>query len=718
MDETLGTSAKVIAGIPTEDKTDQAAFFVELEARFTRCTAFESEARQRFVNDFKFANADSENNWQWEDALRQDRELEEKPYLTINKTRQHNLQIINDARQNKPGIAMRPTGGGASYKAAEAIGGITRYIEYHSNAQRIYDAAMKMLVDGGVGYWRVITDYCTPDSFDQDIRLKSIADPLCVFIDPDAREPDRSDMNFAFIFESKNKDEAAKLYPEYQPGSDGGFNIPMPDSPLMSSDDVVISEYFRRIWQQDTLYRMPNGQTIRASTLQEEGLALLDGDSEILKRPILVPIVEWYLVVGRTLVDAKVIPGKYVPVVQICAEEIRIEGKLDRKSHTRALKDPQRMYNYWASSAVEYGALQTKSPWVGPAAAFEGHDTVWDSANTENRAYLPYNQYDDQGQKLDPPQRVAPPMSAPVALEGMKISQLEMMLVSGQYQNEMGQQGNERTGAAINARQRQGDNATYHYIDALAIGLTYTGKIILDMLPVIYDTERIIMILGKDQQSKELKINPEQKQAYTEKMDSEGKPTEATLNPKVGLYEVQADVGPGYATQRQEAFNAFSLILTQNPTMAAIIGDIMLRAGDFPLADEAAERLRRLVPKEALGEGPSKQESILQQQVQTMQGTIQALMDQLVIAESKLVRQAEKTGVEKYKALTERLKAILDSEKSADEVKLEVLSLLSTILGASAQTEASPDEPQRASDPTRPLGNDGGMLGQRFMSGQ
>jgi hypothetical protein len=702
----------------------KADFFKEAEERFARCDQFESQARVRFLNDLRFANGDSDNHWQWEQQLVTSRKNDGKPYLTINKTRQHNLQIVNDARQNKPGIAVRPTGGGSTYSSAQSFAGIMRYIEYHSAAQDIYDSAMNFCVSGGVGYWRVMTEYCNEMSFDQDIRIKHIADPLTVYIDPDAREPDKSDMNYAFLFETKSKDTVKAKFPQYQ-DSDGSATLGLnPESPFLAGDDVMVCEYYRRTWEPDTLYRTPQGAVMKKSELSEEAQKMMDENPDVMTRPTLNPKVEWFLIVGHSVLDTKVVPGRYVPVVQITGEEIRIEGVLDRKSHTRALKDPQRMYNYWSSASVEYGALQTKTPWVAAAGAMEGYEDVWAKANTENLAFLPYNAYDDNGQKLDPPIRVTPPMSAPVALDGMKVSQMEMMLVSGQYDNQMGQQGNERTGAAINARQRQGDNATYHYINGLAIGVKYTGKIILGMIPTIYDTKRTIMILGQDATTQELQVDPNAKEAYSEQTGADGQPQARFLNPNVGYYEVQADIGPGYGTQRQEAFNALSVMLAQNPALTAIVGDILLRAADFPLADEAAERMKRMVPPAALGTGPTDNEKQLTQQVQNMQGTIQALMDQLVVSQAQILRQQGKTGVDSYGAYTDRIKVLLDSGQSAQELKLAFIQLVADMMQEPAQLAkaTAPDTIAQSGIPAlagdlatqRPLAPNGGMIGTRF----
>jgi hypothetical protein len=681
---------------PDDKDADQAdlmsyamtEFMKGVEKRYTEVQEFESEARARFLEDYKFSNGDSNNHWQWTDALKQSREAEKRPFLTINKTRQHNLQIVNDARQNKPSIKISPVSDGASYAAAQAIAGICKGIEYHSSAQDIYDRAVDFMVQGGAGSWRLVTDYSSPKSFDQEIRIKSIADPLSLYIDPYAVAPDKTDMRYAFLFENMSKEEAKTRWPDWDPAKGiSGLSI-SPDSPFVLSDEVIVTEYYRKVMEDDVLYRTAGGATVLKSKLDPESLSLLADNKTVISRPVKIPRIEWFLIVGRTVMEMKQIPGEYVPVVQISGEETRINGKLDRKSHTRALKDPQRMYNYWSSAGVEYGALQTKVPWIGPAEAFAGHTEIWENANLNNYAYLPYNQFAD-GQKLDAPHRVEPPVAAPVAIQGMAIAQQELMMASGQYQNSMGQPGNERTGKAITERQRQGDNATYHYINALALGIRATGKIILSMLPYVYDTKRVIQIVGMDSSVNQLNITPDAGQAYTEQLGPDNAPTYRALNPTIGYYEVQADVGPGYATQRQEAYNAFALILTQNPALSAIIGDIMFQAGDFPNAAEAAQRLKRMVPPQALGQGPTENEQKLMTQVQGLQATVTGLMDQLVMSQAQVLRQGDKTAVEQYKAFTERMDALLDKGIDLANIKVSLAKLV-------ADLKKDPDQLQTA----------------------
>lgn len=661
----------------------------EAQQRFERCEKWEGEARKHYLNDVKFANGDSDNLFQWPDAVRQNRDIDQRPCLTINKTHQHNLQIVNDAKKNKPSVTVRPVSNGATYKAAEAFEGIVRHIEYISNAQTAYDTATSSQVEGGVGYWRVLTDYENDDSFDQEIFIRRIADPLAVFTDPDCQEADGSDARFGFIFEDMPRDEFKDEYPdemEYVAQAALGNG-----SGWIDKDHVRIAEYYRRVEKSDKLVAFTDQQTgtlitERKSNIPPVVYKSLKQDPSFKERDIIDHNIEWYKIVGEHILEKKDWMGKYVPIVKIVGEETIIDGMMDRKGHTRALKDPQRIYNYWSSSAVEQVALQGKQPWVAPAEAIEGYETYWGNANKSNYSVLPFNAMKDDGTVIPPPFRSEPPQMAQAYIQGMQISSQEMMMVSGQYQAQMGEPSNERSGKAIAERQRQGDTATYHFIDNLAIGIRYTGKILIDLIPKVYDTKRVRKILGLDGSEMELQIDPSQKQALSVTEMKEGKAVKAIFNPSVGEYDVQSDVGPAYSTQRQEAFNAFSQIAAQSPELMGVIGDLLFKSADFPGADEIAERLERMVPPQAKG-GVSPQVQAMQQQIQQLTGIATNLTQELAAEKRKVKSREEQKEVDVYEAITKRLDVIAKHFEVTPKDKSEMLHDLMVQEHASGLTQ-------------------------------
>jgi hypothetical protein len=654
----------------TEEETKTNDGIVkEAKDRVKRILDWESTSRQLFIQDIKIANADADNHWQWPNNIRMARIADDRPCLTVNKIRQHNLQIINNAKQNKPGIVVRGTGNGATKESADVCTAIMRHIEYQSNATVAYDTATSFQVQGGIGYWRIVTDYAGDDTFDQEIFIKRIDDPLTVLMDPDIKELDGSDARFCFIIDDVPREEYENSYPDYK-DSVGLDNLGIGDD-WCAKDHIRVAEYYRKIEEKDELLSWQDEkgkrQTIKKSQIPPEVLESMEEDLQLNRRTIWVPKIEWFLIIGDKVADKRDWPGKYIPVVRLIGEETKVEGQLDRKGHTRAMKDPQRIYNYWTSSAVEHVALQGKTPWVGPIEAFEGHEQYWKNANTDNAAYLPFNGFLEDGTtQISPPQRPTPPTTAPAYLTGMQVAQQELMDVSGQQQNSMGVQGNERTGKAINERQRQGENATYHFIDNLGVAIRFTGKILLDLIPKIYDTERVMNVLAEDGTSFEIQIDPTAQQAMAAHLNHDNEVILRVFNPKLGLYDVQADIGPSYGTQRQEAFEAFTLLLTQAPALSSLIGDIMLRAGDFPGADEAAERLKRMVPKQALGQGPTQQEQMLTQQVQQLSKALEAALSQVGTEKLKLIGKEQMRDIDVYEAETKRLAAMHDWLGQAD----------------------------------------------------
>jgi hypothetical protein len=644
--------------------------------RFNRCESWEKDARILFREDLRFANADADNGFQWPDTIKSARETDRRPCLTINKVRQHNLNIINDTKQNKPAIKFIPSGGQATVKAAQILNAIMRKIEYQSKAQTAYDHATAYQVQAGVGYLRVCTDYVDARSFDQDIFIKSVPDPLMVYIDPDAKEPDKSDMKFAFIFEDLPIEEFKSKYPKFRKEASPAYTLG--NSTWIDKDRVRIVEYFRIVEEEDQILETEDGEIIWQSQVGKElfkaTLELAEGD--LPTRRVTQKVVEWKLIVGNKVIEENVFPGTYIPIVPVVGEEVIIDGKLDRKGHTRAMKDPQRMYNYWSSMAVEYGGLQTKTPWIAAKESIEGFEDVWANANQDNRAFLPYRGIGENGETLlPPPSRVDPPVAAPVAVTAMQIAQQEMESVSGQFVAQMGQQSNERTGAALHQRQMQGDRATYHYMDNLAKALRQIGQIVLDIIPIIYDTERVMSVMGEDGENFEVTINPAMPQAAQASMDpNTGKEMDIIFNPQVGNYMVMASVGPAYATRREQAFEAFTLMLTQSPQLTSVVGDLMFRAADFPLAAEAAERLKKMVPPQALGQGPTQNEMMLQQQVKNLTNLVQELVGQLHKGQLKDHAQEEKNQISEYDAITKRLGVLLKDQQADKSLLLQAIS--------------------------------------------
>jgi hypothetical protein len=554
-----------------------------------------------------------------------------------------------------------------------------RRIEYISDAASAYSKAMEFQVGGGIGYWRIVTDYTDEDSFDQEIFIKPIPDPLSVYMDPHIKRRDGSDARYAFIFDDMPRDVAERKY-----GKIVGKSI-MGEGELSwtRKDSVRVAEYYERDESKEWLYAIEgeDGATtlIRESELPAENRDLFDmamAQGRAQRRRVPKWTVEWYLIVGDEIADKSTWAGKYIPIIRAVGEEVVLEGRLDRKGLTRYLKDAQRAYNYNASAALEFGALQSKSPYMAPVEAIEGLEDYWRTANTQNHAYLPYNHADEQGNPVPAPQRQQPPSTAPVFMDGMQAAEHELMMASGQYEATFSEQGNEISGVSIEQRQKQGQRVTFHFQDAMADAIRFTGVQLIDLIPKIYDTKRVLRIRAEDGEEHSIQIDPQSKKALQQQTDEGEARSKAIFNPAVGKYDVIAKCGPNFDTRREKAFDAMTQLLAAQPALAQVIGDLYMGTADFPAADKLQERMRNWIPKAILGEGPSPDEQQMQMQLQQASQIIQHLQQQL--ADKSVQQQLEakrvdmdalnhlalrmendnKSILEAFKAETDRLKSL------------------------------------------------------------
>lgn len=731
---------------PLPSPSEQEQLIVkEAKAHFKICVAWEAQTRLNFEYDYKFANGDSHNKYQWDNDLVIKREGESRPCLTVNKIAQHNLMVINDSKQNKPGIRIRPVGEDASYDAAQLFQELVYHTEYISSAENIYDSAMTFQVQAGIGYWRIDIDKLDQDSFDKEIFIKRIKDPRSVYLDPNITEIDGSDANFGFIFDDIAKDIFKAEYPDYASIASQSVMGESGVDGWISQNNVRVCEYFKKKQKKDKLitWTTQDGKQIikRKTKLTDEekeeyDIVTADDTSKRLfqykEEKVITDDIHWYKIAGDRIIDDGPWIGKYIPIVRLPGVETIIDGVMDRKGHTRMLIDPQRQYNWNASADVEYGALQTKIPWVAPMAAIEGFEKFYETANSVNLSYLPYNHRDEDGEIIPPPQRPAAPQAGPAYVQRMQASVQEMMMASGQYQSQSGENENAKSGVAINARQRQGDRATYHFLDNQAIAIRFTGKILLDLYPKVYDTKRIMRFSTRDGTVMNVTIDPNAERGFqeipTQEQDANNKVKQVVLNPNKGIYDIQSDTGPSYATRRMEAFAALTQMAQSDKEFMHIGGDLVFKVADFPEADILAQRWRRSISPAILGDTPDPQAEqamhMASDKIQQLTGLIQQQAEELknrdrefkikedelefkrTHSDREIKLEAGKSGIAEdrgdYEAETKRLTAIANAGKTNEGVPMKSLKPLLEQLLATMKDDNLDEDRKEIEEPPVP----------------
>jgi hypothetical protein len=529
----------------------------------------------------------------WEDAELRQRSLDSRPALTTNLLPAYIRQVVNDARQNQVQIKVHPVGGEASDEIANVYEGLIRHIEYDSMADSAYDTALEHAVKGGFGYFRAITEYVSPMSFDQKIMIKRVRNPFSVLTDPNAIEPDGSDMGYGFVSSRLSKNQFKLQYPKATTTFDQIGRATGDNGGWVDKDTCRISEYYRVEEDRKTLVLMSDGTT-RLATDKEP---LPEGVEPVATRETLVRKVMWYKLTGAEVLEKVEIPCPWIPIFPVYGNESDIDGKLKRTGLVADAMDPSRMYNYWLSSATEEIALRTKTPFIGAAGQFEGFEKDWVDANRRNFAYLEYNPVTLEGSLAPAPQRQS---AADVPAGYIAMSQIareNIKAVTGIFDASLGARSNETSGKAIMARQREGDVSTFHYPDNLSRAITHLGRCLVYMIPKIYDTERMERIVDPDGTARQVTLNERLPQP---KQDKSGAIQTIANDLTIGEYAVAIDTGPAYTTLRQEAADAMLSVGQSWPKLFEVAGDKVVRAMGWPNGDDIADRIEKTLPPNLL----------------------------------------------------------------------------------------------------------------------
>jgi len=670
-----GYVANIGSNPVTKDGADDDKM-ATMRSRLQMAMAAYSDSREDELDDLRFMAGSPDNQWQWPaDVLAtrgavQGQSINARPCLTINKLPQHVRQVTNEQRQNRPSGKVIPVDDNADVQVAEIINGVVRHIEYISDADVAYDTACDNQVTYGEGYIRLLTEYCDEDTFDQDIKIVRVRNAFSVYMDPTIQDPCGADAKWCFVTEDILKSEYEEMFPDATPIStlmaQGVGNESM--AQWLAEDTIRIAEYFYYTHERATLHLYPDNQTAFSGTPRDKQLKGMFG-APVRTREVDRKKVMWMKTNGFDILEEREWPGKWIPVVRVIGNEWEVEGQIYISGLVRNAKDAQRMYNYWVSQEAEMLALAPKAPFIGYGGQFEGYEQQWKTANTTNWPYLEVNPdvTDAAGGVLPLPQRAQPPLPQTGLIQAKMGAGEDIKATTGQYDASLGQQGNERSAKAIIAREKQGDVGTYHYVDNLARAIRHITRQIVDLIPKVYDTQRIARIIGVDGEVGMVKFNPTQPEAVKEVRDQTGALIEKIYNPGVGTYDVMVTTGPGYMTKRQEALDAMSQILQSNPQLWTVAGDLFIKNMDWPGAQEMAERFKKILDPKVLATNDQTPE--MQQAQQQIQALTQELnqMSSIIehIKDSAAQREIDikeyKAQIDAFDAETKRIAAVQNS---------------------------------------------------------
>ena len=637
-----------------------------------------SENRREMLDDQKFAAGE-----QWPDNIAKKRQAEGRPIQTINRLPAFIDQVVGDARQNRPSIKVHPAEDG-DVDIANIYDGLIRAIQNESNADFAYDTAIEHTATFGFGAWRIKTDYESHDTFNQIILIERIVNPLNVYFDKNAQQPDYSDARHVAYLSQIPKDEYKKRWPKAEVSDFKDF-----DAEWLGQDDcVVIAEFWYKEDEEATLYLVQDEDGNYQTTLEKPPVFIRIVD----QRKTYIPKVKMCICSGANEpLEESDWAGQYLPIVGVNGKEDLVDGKRMLRGLVRFSKDAQRMYNYWRTVDTEQKALAPKAPVLVSATQIQGLEKFWQQSLTENLPYLVYNP--------DPTATMPQRLNAGIMDKGANEAALmcvdEMKSTTGIYSASLGEQDNEKSGRAILAQQRKGDTANFAYFDNVSRAIRYTGRAIIDLIPKIYDSARVIQIMGADGEKKLQRIN------QLAEVDGQQK----FLDLSVGKYDLVVTQGSNYATKRIEAINSMVEIARVNPAIMQIAGDLIVKAMDWDGAEEIAERLKKTLPPQLQDQDPNGLPPEVQGIIEQGKAQIDELTAKLKELESGHELKEDELRLKKYeidvKAELELAKLSQGTTYTPEQVQNIVNRLL---MNAASQPELEENEQEQPEKEEMPNG--------------
>lgn len=651
--------------------------------QFRTCVNALSHFRKEALDDTKFrAGTWGEVSHQWPAGVQEDREHDGRPCITVNRIPSFIRQVTNMARQAHLRIQVSPVDDKGDPKVAETIQSIIRNIEVQSWADRAYAAGSEKQAEIGLGIIGITVEWADPDnekSMRRRIRIVQKKNPLAIYHDVAAREADWSDADYSFEVTDLDPD-AYELHTGKKPpvvtdsmfGSDGDET-----GDWFPNGKIRIAQWFNReaVGEKKRIALLSDGTVIPYPTPEQKAEIEALGTTIKQDRYVQKRQLVWRKITGREILEESIWPARAQPYIPVMGDELEVDGEKDWRGVTRDAKGSARMYNVQASALIEAIGSALRAPVVGPLGAFGAPNSqqrkAWETDNRKRHAFLEYSPISIDNTLAPPPQRASYEPSIGNIVAGIQQTDNDLKTTAGFNDASLGERGPQESGKAIIARQRQDEMGSSHYLDNLRFALCSVGRQLVQLIRVYYDEPTVVRITGKDDRQRKVMVfsgagkdprNPEFLSTHPGPMPlpmadgsmvQPGQKIPFQLPEGVsdiydldaGEFDIEVSASPSSGSRRQEAVEAMSSLFERMPPeLAAKFLDLYFMVMDFPLAQQMAERAKKLLPPELQDQdegGPAAQSPQTVAQLQALTGQLQQTQQALQAAQQELGSQQQ-----------------------------------------------------------------------------
>lgn len=673
----------------SKSDSDDEATIVEMRKRFDRCVTAEQENRENYVKDLRMSSSAD----QWDEEVKKKRGLN-RPAMTFNMLNLVVKQIIGDYRQNKLNIKVLPAGAQSTDQIADIFAGLIRHIERDSHAEYAYTNALECACRGNIGWIRVMTEYEADDVFHQKLVIRPVHNSLTVYCDPAAKLITRSDAEFMFITERMNKEDYKRKYPKAEPG---GWDLNSDDysENWESDDDIRLCEYYTKEKVNARLAQFDSGAVVQIDSDDEIKALEQIGWKVVKEREAERVNIRWRRCSGFEVLEERVYKTKTIPVIPVLGEEVNVEGKTLLRSAVFYALDSQKSYNYERSTSIERNALSAKAPWKVTQKEIEQWKEQWDNVNNTPQPYLVFS--------VDPahpqgPERIEPPTPAAAEIQSAQAAAQDLQRTTGIFDAQLGQKSNVLSGVGLSEQQSQGATSTFIFPDNARTGIEHCGRVLVDWIPVVYDTERVVRVISTEEDISLETVNQQKANPILGI-------TEVLNDITVGKYDVIVTAGKAFASRRREAVDGMLKFAQAFPQQGALVSDLIIGNMDVPGGEVMAERIKRSLPPQITTDpdSPEGQQAAQAAQAQQQQG--QQLQQQLL--QGKLQTEQGKNQASLVKSQAD----VVKSQAEVTRAKADTIQAIAQTHSALAEQAVSALDngrmgnqgPQNLSPATQPV---------------
>jgi len=567
-----------------EGYENEAEFLMEMRAMFADDVGADRLNRDAALEDLQFFVGQ-----QWDDNVVARRQAQKKPVMTINRLPAFVAQILGSRRLNETDIKIAADTGG-QVGVAQVREGLIRNIQKVSNAELAYDTSLAGSVTCGIGNFKVDLEYAEDSARgEQDIKFNPIMDHLSVVWDRNLTDPTGADATRCFLVDLLSLQDFYQSWPWARP-SDPPMDYNMRGDLRMtgwiSANDVRVVEYWRMRKHKRMIAQLVNGSTVDVTDV-EDPMKMLQisqwPDGSPIIRETMKKYAQMYICSGTQILSGPYnLPISRTPIFRVPGWEMRVGEWRHRWGLIRFLKDPQKLHNFWRSVVAEKLMQTPRAVWTAKQEAVVGREEQWRTSHISDDPLLIWN-----GSAGEAPVRVMPAQMEDSLMGQAEMTSQDIKDVSNIHEANLGMPSNEVSQVAIMARQRVSDTGTIIYHDNLAKAQESAGRVVNELIPLVYDTPRVIKVMGQDGV------------VYQQAINDFNDPKSIDIT--VGKYDVTCGVGPSYATKRIEQAASILGMSQSMPQILSLAADLIVEAQDWPQADKIATRLKNAMPPGILG---------------------------------------------------------------------------------------------------------------------